>query len=93
MTRRSPRRAALRWAGAATLGALVLSSTTALSQGGPYADGDTVHARAVPAKGHVFVDWLLDGERYGGDEEGHEGRTAVDFDESGHTLTAVFAPK
>jgi hypothetical protein len=67
--------------------------TVTLSQDGPYADGDTVHARAVPAKGHVFVDWLLDGEPYGGDEEDHEGCTAVHFDESGHTLTAVFAPK
>ncbi|PWI16821.1 hypothetical protein DI272_23625 [Streptomyces sp. Act143] len=67
--------------------------TIELSATGPYADGDTIHAKAVPAQGYVFVDWLLDGEPYGGDEEDHEGCTAVHFDEWGHTLTAVFAPK
>ncbi|MEU6373643.1 zinc-dependent metalloprotease family protein [Streptomyces sp. NPDC046909] len=60
---------------------------------GPYADGDTVHVVAKPAKGYRFVDWLLDGEPYGGDEEQNQACTAIHFDESGHTVTAVFAPK
>ncbi len=61
-----------------------------LSQDGPYSDGDTVTATAVPAPGYVFTDWLLDGEPYGGDEEDARGETAVTFEETGHTLTAVF---
>ncbi|MFK3729108.1 reprolysin-like metallopeptidase [Streptomyces sp. NPDC088090] len=61
-----------------------------LSQDGPYSDGDTVTATAVPAPGYVFTDWLLDGEPYGGDEENARGETAVFFEETGHTLTAVF---
>lgn len=61
-----------------------------LSQAGPYSDGDTVAATAVPAPGYVFTDWLLDGEPYGGDEEDARGETAVHFEETGHTLTAVF---
>ncbi|MFJ3611801.1 InlB B-repeat-containing protein [Streptomyces hydrogenans] len=61
-----------------------------LSQDGPYSDGDTVTATAVPAPGYVFTDWLLDGEPYGGDEESARGETAVSFEETGHTLTAVF---
>ncbi|MFI8252378.1 InlB B-repeat-containing protein [Streptomyces filamentosus] len=61
-----------------------------LSQAGPYSDGDTVTATAVPAPGYVFTDWLLDGEPYGGDEENAKGETAVSFEETGHTLTAVF---
>ncbi len=48
-------------------------------------------ATAVPDPGYVFVDWLLDGEPYGGDEELRSGETAVTFDEEAHTLTAVFA--
>ncbi|MER7519239.1 InlB B-repeat-containing protein [Streptomyces sp. NPDC126499] len=64
--------------------------TVRLSQDGPYSDGDTVIATAVPAPGFVFKDWLLDGEPYGGDEERHQGETSVLFDEEGHTLTAVF---
>ena len=67
------------------------SGTVSLSQDGPYSDGDTVLATAVPDPGYVFVDWLLDGEPYGGDEERSLGETAVSFDEEGHTLTAVFA--
>ncbi|MGW6391690.1 InlB B-repeat-containing protein [Streptomyces sp. NPDC055103] len=67
------------------------SGTVSLSQDGPYSDGDTVLATAVPDPGYVFVDWLLDGEPYGGDEERDLGETAVSFDEEGHTLTAVFA--
>ncbi|MFD4370400.1 reprolysin-like metallopeptidase [Streptomyces sp. NPDC058486] len=62
-----------------------------LSQSGPYSDGDTVTATAVPAPGYVFTDWLLDGEPYGGDEENAKGETAVSFEETGHTLTAVFS--
>ncbi|MFF8610514.1 hypothetical protein ACF06X_31885 [Streptomyces sp. NPDC015346] len=46
--------------------------------------------QAVPAPGHVFLDWLLDGEPYGGDEEHAKGETAVHFEEEAHTLTAVF---
>ncbi|WP_411108840.1 InlB B-repeat-containing protein [Streptomyces sp. c-19] len=65
--------------------------TVTLSQDGPYSDGDTVVATAVPDPGYVFVDWLLDGEPYGGDEELRSGETAVTFDEEAHTLTAVFA--
>ncbi|MFE5791512.1 reprolysin-like metallopeptidase [Streptomyces sp. NPDC056503] len=61
-----------------------------LSQAGPYSDGDTVTATAVPAPGYVFTDWLLDGEPYGGDEEDARGETAVSFEETGHTLTALF---
>ncbi|MDV5142907.1 InlB B-repeat-containing protein [Streptomyces sp. SBC-4] len=67
------------------------SGTVSLSQDGPYSDGDTVLATAVPDPGYVFVDWLLDGEPHGGDEERSLGETAVGFDEEGHTLTAVFA--
>ncbi|MFJ3667824.1 M12 family metallo-peptidase [Streptomyces sp. NPDC090106] len=62
-----------------------------LSEQGPYADGDTVHAAAVPAAGYVFTGWLLDGRSYGGDKERGRDSTAVHFDEDGHTLTAVFA--
>ncbi|MFB7609342.1 InlB B-repeat-containing protein [Streptomyces gardneri] len=62
-----------------------------LSQDGPYSDGDTVLATTVPDPGYVFVDRLLDGEPYGGDEERALVETAVGFEEEGHTLTAVFA--
>ncbi|MFC9386716.1 InlB B-repeat-containing protein [Streptomyces venezuelae] len=65
--------------------------SVSLSQDGPYSDGDTVVATAVPDAGFVFVDWRLDGEPYGGDEEHGLGETAITFDEKGHTLTAVFA--
>ncbi|MET9673223.1 reprolysin-like metallopeptidase [Streptomyces sp. NPDC006482] len=65
--------------------------TVSLSQDGPYSDGDTVIATAVPDPGYVFVDWMLDGEPYGGDEERSQGETAVSFDGEGHTLTAVYA--
>ncbi|MFB7512510.1 M12 family metallo-peptidase [Streptomyces sp. NPDC056144] len=67
------------------------SGNVALSQDGPYSDGDTVIATATPDPGYVFVDWLLDGKPYGGDEERTQGETAVTFEEEGHTLTAVFA--
>ncbi|MEV0176787.1 reprolysin-like metallopeptidase [Streptomyces sp. NPDC050803] len=68
--------------------------TIALSQPGPYAEGDTVHATADPADGFVFVDWLLDGEPYGGDESRELGETAVSFaDDRGHTLTALLQPE
>ncbi|MEU5216767.1 M12 family metallo-peptidase [Streptomyces sp. NPDC020807] len=67
------------------------SGNVTLSQDGPYSDGDTVIATATPDPGYVFVDWLLDGEPYGGDEERAQGETAVTFEEEGHTLTAVFA--
>ncbi|MER5710579.1 reprolysin-like metallopeptidase [Streptomyces sp. NPDC002122] len=66
------------------------SGTVSLSQDGPYSDGDTVVATAVPDPGYVFVDWLLDGEPYGGDEERSLGETAVGFEEGGHTLKAIF---
>ncbi|MFF9838871.1 zinc-dependent metalloprotease family protein [Streptomyces sp. NPDC013740] len=64
--------------------------TVGLSQDGPYSDGDTVTATATPSPGYVFKDWLLDGEPYGGDEERSRGETAILFEQSGHTLTAVF---
>ncbi|MFJ3903631.1 reprolysin-like metallopeptidase [Streptomyces sp. NPDC090025] len=64
--------------------------TVSLSQDGPYSDGDTVEATAVPAPGWAFKDWLLDGEPYGGDEERSKGETAISFEEEGHTLTAIF---
>ncbi|MGA5065418.1 hypothetical protein ACPB9E_16935 [Streptomyces exfoliatus] len=38
-----------------------------------------------------MVDWLLDGQPYGGDEELRSGETAVTFDEEAPTSTAVFA--
>ena len=44
----------------------------------------------MPDPGYAFVDWLLDGEPYGGDEKRSLGETAVGFEEGGHTLTAVF---
>ncbi|MEV7282473.1 reprolysin-like metallopeptidase [Streptomyces sp. NPDC093111] len=64
--------------------------TVALSQDGPYSDGDTVTATATPAPGYVFKDWLLDGKPYGGDEDRSKGETAILFEQEGHTLTAVF---
>ncbi|MEU2244391.1 hypothetical protein ABZ572_33920 [Streptomyces sp. NPDC018338] len=57
------------------------SGTVSLSQDGPYSDGDTVLATAVPDPGYAFVDWLLDGEPYGGDEKRSLGETAVGFEE------------
>lgn len=66
------------------------AGTVALSQDGPYSDGDTVTATATPSPGYVFKDWLLDGAPYGGDEERSKGETAILFDQEGHTLTAVF---
>ncbi|MDV9193545.1 hypothetical protein R6L23_35955 [Streptomyces sp. SR27] len=65
-------------------------TTTNTSQDGTYADGDTVIATAVPDPGFVFVDWLLDGKPYGGDEDRSGGESAVTFEKTGHTLTAVF---
>ncbi|MDX3386645.1 M12 family metallo-peptidase [Streptomyces niveiscabiei] len=56
---------------------------------GPYAEGETVTVTAVPAKGYVFQDWLLDGKPYGGHERPGKARTAVRMD-AAHTLTAVF---
>lgn len=64
--------------------------TVALSQDGPYSDGDTVTATATPSPGHAFTRWLLDGKPYGGDEDRAKGETAILFKEQGHTLTAVF---
>ncbi|MER8044520.1 reprolysin-like metallopeptidase [Streptomyces sp. NPDC094032] len=64
--------------------------TVALSQDGPYSDGETITATATPSPGFVFKDWLLDGEPYGGDEERAKGETAILFEQESHTLTAVF---
>ncbi|MFF0745763.1 reprolysin-like metallopeptidase [Streptomyces sp. NPDC004111] len=64
-----------------------------LSEEGPYAQGDTVTATAVPERGFVFAGWLLDDEEYGGDIDKSNGETAVSFsDDSDHSLTAVFRP-
>jgi hypothetical protein len=64
-----------------------------LSEQGPYAEGDTVEATAVPGRGFVFAGWLLDDEEYGGDTDKSNGETAVSFsDDTNHTLTAVFKP-
>ncbi|MFJ2742709.1 reprolysin-like metallopeptidase [Streptomyces sp. NPDC087440] len=63
----------------------------ALSEQGPYAEGDTVIATATPAPGFVFERWLLDGEEYGGDTDKATGETAVSFsNDTDHTLTALF---
>ncbi|MEW1698268.1 hypothetical protein [Streptomyces sp. NPDC091278] len=56
-----------------------------LSQDGPYADGATVIATAVPEPGSGFVGWRLDGEAYGGDADRDGGETAITFEETGHT--------
>ncbi|MBC9714619.1 hypothetical protein H9Y04_18845 [Streptomyces sp. TRM66268-LWL] len=64
--------------------------TLSISEPGPYAEGDTLHVTAVPEPGHVFVDWILDGKPYGGDEEKGMGETTLLLDERDHTLTAVF---
>ncbi|MFJ4908909.1 hypothetical protein ACIQCR_20150 [Streptomyces sp. NPDC093249] len=61
-----------------------------LSQDGPYADGATVIATAVPEPGSGFVGWRLDGEPYGGDADRDGGETAITFEETGRTRTAVF---
>lgn len=64
-----------------------------LSEQGPYAEGDTVTATAVPRRGYVFAGWLLDDEEYGGDTDKSNGETAVSFsNDTNHTLTAVFKP-
>jgi hypothetical protein len=63
----------------------------ALSEKGPYAEGDTVIATATPAQGFLFDGWLLDGEEYGGDTNKGTGETAVSFsNDRDHTLTARF---
>ncbi|MFI7338946.1 reprolysin-like metallopeptidase [Streptomyces sp. NPDC050085] len=75
-----------------TVGLLTVggNGTLTASEPGPYAEGDTVHVSAVPEPGHVFVDWLLDGRPYGGDEEKAQGETSLLLDDHDHTLTAVF---
>ncbi|CAM5297451.1 hypothetical protein GCM10010329_81850 [Streptomyces spiroverticillatus] len=66
--------------------------TIALSEQGPYAEGDTVIATATPAPGFIFTGWLLDDEEYGGDTDKANGETAVSFsNDRDHTLTALFA--
>ncbi|MFI5802027.1 reprolysin-like metallopeptidase [Streptomyces sp. NPDC051561] len=68
--------------------------TIAVSEQGPYAEGDTVTATATPAPGYVFTGWLLDDEEYGGDTDRTIGETAMSFsDDRDHTLTAVFSRK
>lgn len=66
--------------------------TFTTSEPGPYSNGDVVQVTATAAPGFVFVDWLLDGKPYGGDEERAKGETAVSFEDGSHTLTAVFRP-
>ncbi|MER5888634.1 reprolysin-like metallopeptidase [Streptomyces sp. NPDC001941] len=73
-----------------TVGTRGGKGSVSLSESGPYADGDTVFASATPEPGYVFVDWLLDGKSYGGDDEKARGETSLLMEEGDHTLTAVF---
>lgn len=63
-----------------------------LSQPGRFAEGDTVIATAIPAKGFRFVGWLLDGKSYGGKVTPARGETAVTIGAHDRRITARFEP-